>query len=238
MRQLAFAAAVAAAAAAVPAFGQALFQTDVDASDVRAVPIERPAPNFPGGVRTGQEGWVRVNFVVTPDGRATDPIVVEAAGGAPFEHAVREMLDRWRFEPPGAHEIGNNVIDAYFEIDRGRDAASANFIRRSRRIVRHVYDEEAGPAREQLDAAVELGGWNLYESTMLNLMAGRVAALEGDDFGKLEHYRRAFAMNVRNSVSGEDRRDLLARIFEVEYAKSQYSAAAATAAALAAEPGG
>ena len=230
---------VAAAACAAPAGGEPRVETVVDVDELRAVPLEQPAPAFPGGTRTGQEGWVRVHFVVTPDGRVTDPIVIDSIGGAPFEEAVLEALARWRFEPaPDGSEITNNVVDMRFELVRGRDAATSNFLRRFRRIMADIVGEQTAQARTQLDETAALGGWNLYESTMLALMSGRLADQEGSAFGKLEYYRRALAVDTGSAVQGRDRRELLARIFEIEYGAGQYSAALATADALAAEPGG
>ena len=234
-----FLAAVVVAGLAAPAAGEPRVETAVDVGELRAVPLERPDPAFPGGTRTGQEGWVRVNFVVTPDGRVTDPIVVDSLGGAPFEQAALETLARWRFEPaPDGGEIANNVVDMRFELVRGRDAATSNFLRRSSRIMADISSERTAQARTQLDETTALGGWNLYESTMLALMNGRLEDQEGSAFGKLEHYRRALAADTGGAVQGKDRLELLVRIFEVEYGAGQYGAALATAEALAAESGG
>lgn len=217
---------------------QNLFETGTDTKGLRAVPLEQPGPGFPGGTRTGQEGWVRINFVVTPDGRVADPIIVESIGGEPFEQAALDALDDWRFEEPAdGVEIGNNIVEMRFEVERGRDAATSNFLRRYRRIMTHVHNEQTELARERLDETIELGGWNLYESTMLCLMTGRVEDQEGNADGKLEHYRRALAVDNRGAIKGKDRRDLLTRIFEIEFESGQYGAAVETAAALAAEPG-
>jgi hypothetical protein len=124
-----------------------------------------------------------------------------------------------------------------FELLRGRDAATSNFLRRSRRIMSDIASEDTEQARVQIDATADLGGWNLYEAAMLALMSGRVEEQEGDAFGKLEHYSRALAVGTGGAVQGKDRRELLARIFEAEYRAGQYSAALATADTLAAEPG-
>lgn len=216
------------------------FQTDVDTRGLRAVPLEQPSPRFPGGgIRTGQEGWVQLNLVVAPDGTVRDPVIVDSIGGAPFETAALEVLQDWRFEPPsGGEEVNNNLVEMRFELQRGRDAATSNFLRRYRRIMSHVHAGETAQARTQLDETVNLGGWNLYESTMLCLMTGRVEDQEGNALGKLEHYRRALAVDDRGILKSRDRRDILLRMFEVEHESRQYAAALDTAARLAELPGG
>jgi len=197
-----------------------------------AVLIKQGNANYPGGtVRSGQEGWVRASFVVTTDGRAIDPIIMDSSGGPGFESGLAGSLDDWQFEPT-AIELPNNIIDFRHEIRRGRDAATSNFIRRTRRIMTHLLNDEVAPAREQADEATELGGWNLYESTMLWLMLGRVEGAEGNNAGKLEMYQRALAMGNSKALPREDRIELLEKIFLLQSYFEQYAAARRTANAL------
>ena len=163
--------------------------------------IDQPAPAYPdSGVHRGQEGWVRMSFAVTPGGRAVDPIIVNSSGGGAFEAEARKAMDQWIFEAPGSgEEAPNNLVNIRSETRHGRDGATRDFIRRYRRIMTHVQHEETAEARAQLDDAAELGGWNLYESAMLWLMAGRVAGQEGDMVAKLECYQRALAVGTRRT---------------------------------------
>jgi TonB family protein len=195
-----------------------------------AVVLEQTPPDYPGhAVRKGQEGWVSVSYVVSAAGRAVDPIIMDSSGGPGFETAVRDAMEKWRFEPPASGaEIPANVVAVRSEIRRGRDAATSNFIRRYRRIVTQLAYEEYADARKLVDEAYELGGWNLYESAMLWLMIGRVDGAEGDFVGKLEAYQRALAIGTRKAIGGDDRRELLSRIFELEDRFGQYANAART----------
>ncbi|MCP4301728.1 MAG: hypothetical protein GY783_14165 [Gammaproteobacteria bacterium] len=198
----------------------------------KAVVIEKGDADYPGGiVRRGQEGWVRASFVVTEDGRAIDPIIMDSSGGPGFEGGLVGSLDGYRFEPT-AFELPNNVINFRHEIRRGRDAATSNFIRRTKRILTHLHNEEVEDARKRTDAAVALGGWNLYESTMLWLMVGRVYGAEGDHAGKLEMYLRALGMGNAIALPKEDRIELLEKIFLLQSHFDQYAAALSTARML------
>lgn len=213
------------------------FDLYIDNLSDELVPVAQQQPRFPGkGVRKGQEGWVLVHFVVDPDGRTADPIIVDSVGGVEFEKSVREVIGEWSFEPTGEVLADASAI-VRFETYRGRDLATSNFLRRYKTIVRHLYEEKFTEAREEIDEAVSLGGWNLYESTMLWLMIGRIEGAEGNDVGKLEAYRRALAMNNRAALQGDDRRDLLKQMFELEMGQSQYAAAQRTLTALQAQPG-
>jgi len=197
-----------------------------------AVLIKQGNADYPGStVRSGQEGWVRASFVVTTDGRAIDPIIMDSSGGPGFESGLAGSLDDWEFEPTD-FELPNNIVDFRHEIRRGRDAATSNFIRRAQRIMTHLLNDEVAPAREQADEAYELGGWNLYESTILWLMLGRVEGAEGNNAGKLEMYQRALAMGNSRALPREDRIELLEKIFLLQSHFQQYAAARRTASAL------
>ena len=70
-----------------------------------ATPVQQEVPAYPTDLAdSGQEGWVRMHFVVAPDGRAIDPIVIDSSGGAGFEMEARKALEQWRFEPPEADQ--------------------------------------------------------------------------------------------------------------------------------------
>ncbi len=217
---------------------QGNYELFLDNVRLAAAPVQQDDPIFPSsGFRTGQEGWVRVNFVVTPEGRTTDAIVVDSVGGAAFEEAALDAVGDWVFEP-GDAEITRNVVDMRFELRRGREAATSNFLRRYRRIMTHVLEEEMDHAREQVDAAVQLGGWNLYEEAMLALMIGRVEGLENDPAAKLEYYLRAISLASQRALDGADRRDALSRVFEIQHYYGQYGSARLTLAALNSLPRG
>ena len=200
-------------AATLPALAAAEEYEVITRNQGTSLILEKGAANYPGNrVRSGQEGWVRASFVVDPDGRAIDPIIMDSSGGIAFENSLIESLADWRFEPSTA-ELPNNVIDFRHEIRRGRDAATSNFIRRTKRIMTHLLNDEIEDARKQIDEAYKLGGWNLYESTMLWLMMGRVEGAEGNQAGKLEMYQRALKMGNSKALPREDRIELLEKIF-------------------------
>ncbi len=202
-----------------------------------ATPIDLPRPDYPGSnVRRGQEGWVQVSYVIDAEGKAVDPIIIDSAGGSAFEKSARESLGEWRFEPSET-ELPFNTAEIRFEIFRGKDMATSNFLRRYKRIMTNVVREQNEAARRLVDETLERGGWNLYEMTLLCLMDGRVEGATGNDASKLEGYRRALGVSNARSLGGQNRRDTLKKIFEIEFATKQYGSALATFALLEAEPG-
>ena len=215
------------------------FDVELDNSAVTAVIVEQPAPSFPDGkMRRGQEGWVRVSFVVNQDGKAIDPIVVDSTGGALFEQAALEAVDAWQFEPPAkGEECANNTVDVRFERSGDRDRATRNFLRRYRGIVHDLYYLNPEKARDQVDMANEFGGWNLYESTMLELLNARVEGVEGDNVEELEHYERAIAVANRTALDGKERVEVIGKILALQVESQHYGDALSTLEMLKAEPG-
>lgn len=215
------------------------FDVELDSSGIAAAALEQPAPQFPDGkMRGGQEGWVRMSFVIDADGRAVDPLVVDSAGGPLFEQAALDVVDRWRFEAPDtAAEYARNTVDVRFEISGDRDRASRNFLRRYRDIVTDLHYVKPENAREKVDMANDFGGWNLYESTMLALLNARVEGAEGNRSEELEYYRRALAVSRAETFDSKNRIEILTRIFELEADANQYGNALATLGQLRAENG-
>jgi len=205
------------------------YATDSDYEGL-AVAIDRDLPDFPRQKRRWtQEAWVRLSYVVTADGQAVDPIVINSSGGIDFENEVRKVTERWRFKPSdtGA-ELPYNIANMRFVI-RGRGKGTTRkFARYAKHIMKNLHGNNVEVARRHADEAVEIGGWNLYESTILWLMLGRIEGAEGNDPGKLEMYRRGLAVSDSRSLRRNARIDLLEDIFELESKLHQYAAAMVT----------
>ena len=62
--------------------------------------LERPAPRYPRSAKRGRvlEGWVELNFRITPTGRVFDAIVVRSSDNV-FEQSALDAIDRWQFAP-------------------------------------------------------------------------------------------------------------------------------------------
>jgi TonB family protein len=206
------------------------YDVDVWNSGSTATPVTQAAPAYPSSqVDTGQEGWVRMHFVVTPEGQAADPIIIDSSGGASFEDEARKALADWRFEPPASgNEDAHNLVNIRSEVRGSRDSATKRFRRDHERIVLNLVHEQNEDARENVDELFESGGFNTYEATMLWLMVGRVQGVENNDLGKLESYRRALAVSTRSTLRVENKLGLLEKIFQLEDQFGQYAAALQT----------
>jgi len=206
------------------------YDIDVWNSSTTATPVEQAVPAYPAGlVRTDQEGWVRMHFVVNEDGKAIDPIIVDSSGGAAFEAEAREAAAAWRFDPRASGgEDAHNLVNIRSEVRGSRDSATRSFRRKHRRIAQDLVYEKNAEARVKMDELSASVGFNTYESTMLWLLLGRVEGVEDNDAGKLECYRRALSVSTPSTLRVENRLGLLGKIFWLEDQLGQYAAALQT----------
>jgi protein TonB len=91
---------VATLAPVVDARGAMTRMTMTAGSDRDVIPLVRIAPDYPPrALSRGLEGWVRVQFTITPTGTVKDAIVVEAEPKQIFDDAALKSIARWRYNP-------------------------------------------------------------------------------------------------------------------------------------------
>jgi protein TonB len=68
--------------------------------DGDVIPIVRIAPQYPRqALLEGIEGWVRIEFVINPDGTVADPNIMEAEPPRIFNTSALRAILRWKFKP-------------------------------------------------------------------------------------------------------------------------------------------
>jgi protein TonB len=69
-------------------------------SDRDVLPLVRVAPDYPPREQAkGTEGWVQVQFAITPTGAVRDAVVVASEPGSVFDGAALKAIARWRYNP-------------------------------------------------------------------------------------------------------------------------------------------
>jgi periplasmic protein TonB len=69
-------------------------------SDRDVIPLVRVNPDYPqSALRRQQEGWVQVQFTITPTGIVKDAIVVDAEPRDVFDAAALKAIAGWRYNP-------------------------------------------------------------------------------------------------------------------------------------------
>jgi protein TonB len=69
-------------------------------SDRDVIPLVRINPDYPPrALSRGLEGWVQVQFTITPTGTVADAKVVNAEPKNIFDDAALKAISRWRYNP-------------------------------------------------------------------------------------------------------------------------------------------
>lgn len=80
--------------------------------------VSTSQPTYPeAALRTGTEGWVRLEFTVNERGRVSDVVVVDADPPGVFDNAATAALSRWRFRPPASGESARTSVLLRFELE-------------------------------------------------------------------------------------------------------------------------
>jgi len=69
-------------------------------ADTEATPVLRVPPVYPTRAQErGIEGWVVVEFTITPTGAVRDPIVLDSEPSSIFNRAAIRTIRKWKYKP-------------------------------------------------------------------------------------------------------------------------------------------
>jgi protein TonB len=64
------------------------------------VALYKTTPQYPRkAARSGKEGWVKIEFTITPQGKVADPKVIASKPRRIFDRAALRAIKQWRFKP-------------------------------------------------------------------------------------------------------------------------------------------
>lgn len=88
------------AAASAPSASTAQSAQSAPSNDAEVIPLNEVLPVYPDGARRrGIEGYVKLAFTITPDGKVENVRVVESSPKNVFDREARRAAVRWRFAP-------------------------------------------------------------------------------------------------------------------------------------------
>jgi TonB family protein len=156
--------------------------------------LATPTMPYPSEQRhIGNEGWVQLNFMVSPKGEPYEITVVESTGIEAFEKAAVKMARNWKFEPA---KLGGSPIDAgqnmkvVFAITNLENGADDGFVRAYKRLMKAIVADD----REKADAELaKLRVHNLYEDAFKNLASFHYHVKWGTPEQQILDLRRAIA---------------------------------------------
>jgi protein TonB len=69
-------------------------------SDSDIIPLVRVLPQYPPrALSRGIEGWVLVEFTISPAGTVKDPVVIDAQPSDIFNRAMLRAIRKWKYKP-------------------------------------------------------------------------------------------------------------------------------------------
>lgn len=136
-------------------------------------------PEYPLDQRMkGQEGWVVLSFVVSPEGNVIDPIVEDSSGQKHFETAALKAAAKQRYSP--ATVSGKPVeqcatqVRYVFSIPDMADAARRDFRPKYQEVLDLNAKGDRTAALARTDELLKSGTWNHYEANRLQLVRAQV----------------------------------------------------------------
>ncbi|WP_181902132.1 energy transducer TonB [Thalassotalea euphylliae] len=164
---------------------------------IDAKPKFRVPPKFPvNEAKKGVDGWVRLSFIVEPDGTTSNVVILESTGRKGFERAALKALKQWQYEP--AMENGKpiqqckNRVQLSFSMNRDKDGVSRRFYSLYKDLEQAIADQES----EEVDRlAARLKGFDiktLRESFYKYQIMAKYAEFKGHKAQQLKHLTSAY----------------------------------------------
>jgi protein TonB len=93
-------------------------------SDRDIVPLVRVDPEYPARAKQqGLEGWVELEFTITPVGTVADAVVIASSPSFVFDRAALQAVRKWRYNPKTENGVAvartGVQVRLRFELDRG-----------------------------------------------------------------------------------------------------------------------
>lgn len=138
-------------------------------------------PTYPRIARIrADDGWVELNFMVSPEGKPYEITVSESIGDKSFIKAAISALKKTRFVPAmldGVPIDAGSRLGTSFEIEGGSRGARRSFVSEWRTVAAMIENGELETAQKKLD---EIRPQNLYEDAYYQLGIARIALKQGD----------------------------------------------------------
>lgn len=158
---------------------------------------EMVAPVYPLlPLQAHREGWVRLEFMVDPQGKAYEISVSRSMGDRRFEAAAIRALEKSTFEPA---RIDGEPADAgasqqyVFSLEGGSKGAGDWFVRTYKFAMRAIAEGDREKAEEYVASLERRTRLNLYEDAYLHIVKFSYYQKWGDKHQQLHALDRAVA---------------------------------------------
>jgi TonB family protein len=211
-------------------------------SIIPAESIERVSPRFPiKAARNGNEGWVKLSFVVDENGAVVDPVIEDSSGIRGFERASLRAIKQWQYSP--AIRNGENIeqcrnsVQMDFILDKGTKGGRIRFVREYKNADEALRANNIVLAEQLITQMGEGKIWNRYEDAWFWMLKSEIAKAQGQESAQLSSLRRVISSNKSSKYVGEQHYIyLLHQKFILEIKASLFSDALQTFAQIRQRP--
>ncbi|HUF73782.1 MAG TPA: energy transducer TonB [Gammaproteobacteria bacterium] len=164
-----------------------------------ARPAEHATPVYPAAAaRDGKEGWVQLNFMISPEGEAYEFQVLDRAGDEAFVRAAQRAAEDTSFSPArmGDRAVDGSLTVTYqFVLENGEKAARRAFADQFRGFVRAMNEGSQDDAAAKLASLEDTEIYNNYEYAHLSLARYQFASRYGSPLEQMRHLETARGEN-------------------------------------------
>jgi TonB family protein len=211
---------------AAPSFAQTPDISEHIETIVNAKPLSRIEPKYPlSAARSGQEGWVKVSFVIDEKGNVVDPLVQDSSGIKSFEKEALRAMKKWKYSP--AIQDGKPIEQCQMEVQMdykmgGQSGVTRKFNNAYVKIVEAINSKAFEVAEKQLAEMADSQLWTHSESGYFWLADSMYAKEMNDIQRELVSVNRALSSG-KDAFSAQTYFYLLNRQFILFVADTQYA---------------
>lgn len=198
---------------------------------VNAKPIERMHPRYPvRAARAGQEGWVKLSFVIDKQGNVVEPIIEDSSGIKGFEKEAIRALKQWKYNP--AQQDGKTIeqCKSTVQLDfrlQGKGGVTRKFYSGYKKISAAIAEKDYQLAEQKLKELKDKKLWNMHENDWYWLADSLQAYALKDTQRELNSVKRA-SNAAEKSIGIDNYKHILSRMFVLQVQQQIYVDALAT----------
>ena len=198
---------------------------------IGAKPLDRAHPTFPTiAAKRGQEGWVKLSFVIDKQGKVIEPLIEDSSGISQFEGAAIRTAKKWKYSPATkngeAIEQCKNTVLFSFNLD-GTKGVTRKFYSKYKKISTALHQDDLTTARKLLNELKEKKLWNLSENEWYWFGEADYARKSGNKRRELNALNRA-AHGGEKTLGVDNHSIVLQKKFLLELDSFQYANALET----------
>ena len=192
------------------------------------IPDKPQLPRFSmATLKKGQEGWVKLNFMIDTEGKTYDIYVTEHVGNDALVDEAIKSIEKATYTPA---RKGGEVVDSsssrIYRLSISEGKKNRNFEKEYENFVSALQNNSQAETEEALNKLESIKINRLYEYAYLNLVRSYYEERYGTSFEQMKYLKKALGDNYPNpqqeSYLGEELAPMERRRLAATQIKNQY----------------